>query len=403
MARTLPRLRTNLDFMPSPVPERPGLLIRDSFQYSEATLIIPPALVETLELFDGESTELDLRQHLVQLTGDLNVSDLENQLVDTLAGSGFLENEVYERMKEEKHREFAQAGRREPAHAGSAYPDHLESLQLTMRLYMDGEGQAAQDPIIGIAAPHVSPEGGWHSYQAAYRMLRPAERERTFVVLGTSHYGTPDRFGLTRKPYVTPFGEVRVDRDRVNWLESKAPDAVLMEDYCHAIEHSIEFQVLFLQHVFGPDIRVLPILCGSYARSVYFGGKPEDDEGVRRFLDALGEMASRDANDLFWVLGIDMAHIGRRYGHRFEAIAEQGRMLEVRERDLARIDRAAAGDAEGFWNLVQQGQDDLNWCGSAPLYTFLRAVPGARGQLTRYEQWNIDRQSVVTFAGIAFR
>lgn len=78
-------------------------------------------------------------------------------------------------------------------------------------------------------------------------------------------------------------------------------------------------------------------------------------------------------------------------------------MLEVRERDLARIERAAAGDAEGFWNLVQQGQDDLNWCGSAPLYTFLRAVPGARGQLTRYEQWNIDRQSVVTFAGIAFR
>lgn len=403
MARTLPRLRMNLDFMPSPVPERPGLLIRDSFQYSDATLIIPPTLVETLELFDGESTELDLRQHLVQLTGDLNVGDLENHLVQTLEVSGFLENDVYERLKEEKHREFAQAPRREPAHAGSAYPDHLESLQQTMRLYMDGATQPAEEPMIGIAAPHVSPEGGWNSYQAAYRTLRPADRERTFVVLGTSHYGTPDRFGLTRKPYVTPFGEVRVDRERVDWLESRAAEAVLMEDYCHAIEHSIEFQVLFLQHVFGPDIRVLPILCGSYARSIYFGGKPEDDEGVRRFLEALGEMASRDAKDLFWVLGIDMAHIGRRYGHRFEAVAEQGQMTEVRERDLARIERVSAGDADGFWSLVQQGQDDLNWCGSAPLYTFLRAVPAARGELTRYEQWNIDRQSVVTFAGMTFR
>ena len=53
--------------------------------------------------------------------------------------------------------------------------------------------------------------------------------------------------------------------------------------------------------------------------------------------------------------------------------------------------------------LVQQGQDDLKWCGSAPLYTFLKAVPAARGKLNRYEQWNIDEQSVVSFAGMAFR
>jgi hypothetical protein len=44
----------------------------------------------------------------------------------------------------------------------------------------------------------------------------------------------------------------------------------------------------------------------------------------------------------------------------------------------------------------------LKWCGSAPLYTFLKAVPHARGELLRYEQWNIDEQSVVSFAGIAF-
>ena len=31
-----------------------------------------------------------------------------------------------------------------------------------------------------------------------------------------------------------------------------------MEDYCHAVEHSIEFQVMFLQSIFGPDIKVLP-------------------------------------------------------------------------------------------------------------------------------------------------
>jgi hypothetical protein len=51
---------------------------------------------------------------------------------------------------------------------------------------------------------------------------------------------------------------------------------------------------------------------------------------------------------------------------------------------------------------VRENHDDLKWCGSAPFYTFMKAVPGARGRLHRYEQWNIDPQSVVSFAGMSF-
>jgi hypothetical protein len=32
----------------------------------------------------------------------------------------------------------------------------------------------------------------------------------------------------------------------------------------------------------------------------------------------------------------------------------------------------------------------------------MKAVPQARGTLHRYEQWNVDERSVVTFAGISF-
>ena len=55
------------------------------------------------------------------------------------------------------------------------------------------------------------------------------------------------------------------------------------------------------------------------------------------------------------------------------------------------------------WDLVEgKGDDDLKWCGSSPFYTFLRAAGSLRGELLRYEQWNIDPESVVTFAGMAF-
>jgi predicted class III extradiol MEMO1 family dioxygenase len=102
------------------------------------------------------------------------------------------------------------------------------------------------------------------------------------------------------------------------------------------------------------------------------------------------------------VLGVDMAHMGARYGDRFHAIANEGRMSEVTARDTGRIERIQESDADGFWELVRENRDDLKWCGSSPFYTFLKSVPKARGELLRYEQWNIDEKSVVSFAGMAF-
>jgi hypothetical protein len=61
------------------------------------------------------------------------------------------------------------------------------------------------------------------------------------------------------------------------------------------------------------------------------------------------------------------------------------------------------GDADGFWRLLREGGDDLRWCGASPLYSFLRAAGPVRGDVLEYEQWNIDPESVVSFAAVAFR
>jgi MEMO1 family protein len=399
----LARLRPTLDFMPSPVPDKPGLLIRDPFYFSDATLIIPPALVESLTYFDGTRSSLDLREHLVRLTGDLDVSGLEQHLIDSLSEAGFLEDENFFRRKQEAEQAFACAPTRESVHAGTGYPENPAELTSTLQGYLNGS--AATPPggrIRAIAAPHVSPYGGIDSYRAAYASLTPADADRTFVILGTSHYGQPDRFGLTRKAFTTPFGETGTNLALVDEIARAAGDGALMEDYCHAIEHSIEFQVVFLQHLFGPNVRVLPVLCGAFSRGLQAGGKPEDDEAVKRTIGALGEIAASEGDRLLWVLGVDMAHMGRRYGDPFEAAADRGEMEEVAQRDRLRIGRMEQGDAAGFWEQVRENRDDLKWCGASPIYTFLRAIPDVRGSLLHYQQWNIDPQSVVSFAGMKF-
>jgi hypothetical protein len=255
-----------LDFMPSPSPEDPGLFIRDPYRFSDAMLIVPPPLVECLECFDGRHSDLDLRAALVRITGRLETGEIAQRLAETLSQAGFLEDETFAHMEREKRREFAELTVREPSHAGSAYPEDPEELRRTMTEYMtDVAGAPAAAPADGlfaIAAPHVSPSGGWQSYQAAYRLLRPEHRDRTFVILATSHYGQPEKFGLTRKRFRTPLGESETDTRLVDWLAERGGSAVEMEDYCHSFEHTVELQMIFLQHVLGANVKVLPILCG---------------------------------------------------------------------------------------------------------------------------------------------
>jgi AmmeMemoRadiSam system protein B len=404
MAATLAALRPDLDVMPSPVAGRPGLLIRDPFGFAPEVMIIPPPLVQLLRFFNGGSTKLDLREALVRATGSVEVGELVDSLTATLEASGFLVNDVYREMKATREREFAEAPVREPTHTGpGGYPEDPAELRTTLQSYLDGApSDAAGQRLLALAAPHVSPSGGFRCYAAAYAHLAPEHRDRTVVILGTSHYGTPDRFGLTRKPFRTPLGDARVDVSIVDALERKAPQAVTMEDYCHKTEHAIEFQVVFLQQLLGPEVRIVPVLVGAFARSLLEGGPPEADPAVGAFLDALGELQARLGARLLWVLGVDMAHIGRRYGDAFDATADQGRMADVAGADAERIERVTSGDAAGFWELVQRNRDELRWCGASPFYAFLRAVRPKPGRLLRYEQWNIDETSVVSFAGLRF-
>ena len=175
----------------------------------------------------------------------------------------------------------------------------------------------------------------------------------------------------------------------------------MLEDYCHAVEHSIELQVIFLQQLYGPAVRIVPVLCGPLgvgAGRVH----PRDDGEVQRFLSALAAVGA--APDVAWVVGIDMAHVGRRYGDRVPAIAHQGPLAAVAEADRLRCEAVLAGDPDAFWDQVEpDGEGDpLRWCGSSALYAFLAAARPASASLLAYEQWNIDPASVVSFGGFAF-
>ena len=216
---------------------------------------------------------------------------MERHLVETLSAAGFLEDERFARdARPAPPRVRGAAGARPPPTPARRTRTIRKPCARPWRSISPARLRPAKRTApVAIAAPHVSPEGGWQSYRDAYSMLRPEHRDRTFVILATSHYGEPEKFGLTRKNFATPLGEAVTDQRLVDWLAERGGGAVQMEDYCLSFEHTVEFQVIFLQHVLGPDVRILPMLCGPFAQQPVPGRR----SGRRRWREALPRRARR--------------------------------------------------------------------------------------------------------------
>jgi len=410
----LPALRHGLDFMPSPDTDQPGLLLRDPFGFAASVLVVPPALVPVLGCLDAAHSAEACQAAVQQLAGYTLSREVIAQVVTVLQSHGFLETAEFHALRNTREAAFRAAPERSAAFADDAYPEAPDALREFLRSAFYKATKPAPRAARGVAAPHISPHGGLASYGAAYSALPELTRDDTVVILGTSHYGAPNRFGVTSKTFTTPLGRLECDNEALTRLQQLAPGALIREDYCHAVEHSIEFQCLFTQFVSGVTPRILPILCGTL-----LDADGEADPEVERFQNALQQLASEHSRRLVWILGVDFAHVGRRYGDPVDATADAGWLQAVRDLDQLRLGQVLVGNAAGLRESVydpalvpdalvphagrvNQPHDALKWCGYSPIMTFLRVFPGSCGRLLEYQQWNIDPESVVSFGALAF-
>ena len=97
----------------------------------------------------------------------------------------------------------------------------------------------------------------------AYAALASLGRPDLAIILGPNHHSLTPPLALSpARAWRTPLGELTVDMDMVRSVESRVPGAVPSE-MAHRSEHSIEVQLPFLQHLYGDDVRVVPITVGD--------------------------------------------------------------------------------------------------------------------------------------------
>ena len=186
-----------------------------------------------------------------------------------------------------------------------------------------------------------------------------------------------DRFALTRKHFQTPLGRLECDTAFVDTLAEALGDDAYHGELAHRDEHSIEFQVLYLQRRLGARrVKLVPILCGGFHGLLDDGLTPRQDEAIEKFLTALRAAERWHGGPTLYVAAIDLSHVGPRFDPREGKLDDRTRQ-EVGAKDRAALDAAARGDADGWFAAIAEHDDSTRICGFAPTYLLLRA-PGAR-------------------------
>ncbi|MGA2032349.1 MAG: AmmeMemoRadiSam system protein B [Thermoguttaceae bacterium] len=411
-----PRLRL-LDVLPVG-PEKDDLVaLRDPEGFGRTTVLPRGAAIVAL-LMDGRRTLRQIQAEFRTKTGVTVGSNDIHTIVGRLDEAHLLDGERFQEHRRQQVENYLRSPIRPAWHAGGAYAADPAELaaELAALLACDGapgpirppaHGQAA---LRGVLSPHIDPQRGGAAFAWAYQTIAARSDADLFVIFGTAHQEMDQLFSVSRKDFQTPLGVVPtaqrfIDHLAADLVASAAGRQVNLfdDELAHRAEHSIEFQVLFLQHVLAGKRKfsIVPVLAGSLHDFLTDGAAPVDAPEGRAFCAAVRAAAAGHRGKVCYISGADLAHIGPRFGD--DKLLDQRRLAAQSADDHQLLELACRGDGAAFFRHVAR-QDDCNRiCGLAPTFTMLEVLGSARGELLSYGQAvEPDQTACVSFAAAAF-
>ncbi len=179
---------------------------------------------------------------------------------------------------------------RQPAVAGMFYPAEPETLRRTVERYL-AEAKALPDRPKAIIVPHAGYVYSGAVAASAYKAVENiADQVRRVVLLGPAHRVPFRGLALSSADcFATPLGEVPLDKAAESDL-ADLPQVKVFDD-AHALEHSLEVQLPFLQEVLG-SFTLVPLVVGDTT-----------DEAVAEVLERLW-----DGRETLIVISSDLSH-----------------------------------------------------------------------------------------------
>ena len=173
--------------------------------------------------------------------------------------------------------EQGQHSDREPAVAGTFYPsDPSELRSMLDGFFANAVRSRNLMHVVGIIVPHAGYVFSGQVDASGFRQIDTAAGYENVFVIGPSHYvGFTGAAVYTAGDYRTPLGSVHVNQGIGRALLKESHLFTDRTD-AQAREHSVEVEIPFLQHLFGPRLSIVPIVMGS--------DSPQECEAIARVL-----------------------------------------------------------------------------------------------------------------------
>jgi MEMO1 family protein len=369
------------------------LVIHDPSRLAAGHLAVSEPVIFVLSQMDGQHSLETIRTSFAEQFGQpLPEAELLS-MVEQLDTAGYLDSDAFAA----RMRGLVDAYRAAPARVSGgpesfgAEDGKVGPLLACMLAQCQACVTGSQRRLAGLIAPHLDYERGTPCYADAYGTLAVAQPARRFVILGTNHYGRSCTVVGTRKDFQTPLGITPTDHAFLSALEASCGIDLCEHEFDHQQEHSIELQVLLLQHLFGPEaFSIVPLLCPDPCGPT--GTAPYDGNGVDLgvFGRALGEQIRADDVPTVIIAGADLSHVGKRFGD--DRDLDETFLREVEGIDRAALAALETADAEAFRSSLAQHDNRTRVCSAGSIYTLLTALPNAERQLIRYHQ-AVDAES----------
>lgn len=225
---------------------------------------------------------------------------------------------------------------RAPAVAEMFYPGGPAELRRAVQSFLSPGTTATETPK-ALIVPHAGYVYSGPVAGTAYSLLQTSGAQvRRVILIGPAHR-VPVR-GLTlplESAFATPLGEVPLDREGMERAAELEP--VTVDGAAHALEHSLEVQLPFLQEVLG-EFTLVPLLVGEASA-----------EEVALVLDALW-----DGPEALVIVSSDLSHY-----HDYEAAVRMDRRTSaaieaIRPEDLGRDSACGRLPIQGLLLVARQ-------------------------------------------------
>jgi AmmeMemoRadiSam system protein B len=393
-----PRLRPGLAAAPNGTPESVALF--DPSRVAWAAVTMHRRHLDWVNRFTGEWSLRELQKALAVRGGS---AEEVAELVAVLDEAMLLDGPTFQT--------YLAGPVRRPVCIG-CYPEDPAAIPAAIqKLFTDPGGPGLPDFDAGPSPhgrlraallPHMDYTRGGVTYGWGFKELVEQTDAKLFVVVATSHY-SPNRFTLTRMNFETPLGVVPTDQHYIDRLVKHYGDGLFDDPLAHLPEHSIELEVLPLQYLFRDrrDIRIVPLLVGSFRDRVAYRSDPGEADDIGRMVTALRRAEAEAGEPVCYLISGDLAHIGPKFGDPLPVSESQ--LAASRAGDESILDRLTAADPAGYFNVLAEEEDGRNICGFPPTWLTLAAVRPRTGRVLHYGRYvHPTGHESVSFAAAAF-